>query len=112
MKLWIDAFLIATLFMCVILTGCISIPTHERGLESAYHAGRQSVIWRVSDWFDAGDLDIKDMKLLIDGMKSGEFIWSAYFLGTYFPTKTTPEKHDWDGTPLTFKNTSQGDRQQ
>lgn len=112
MKLWIDAFLVATLFMVFVLTGCVSIPTHERGLESAYHAGRQSVIWRVSGWFDAGDLDIKDMKLLIDGLKSGEFIWSAYFMGTYFPTKTKSAPKEWQQPPFTMTpDANKGDHQ-
>lgn len=65
----------------LLLSGCVSMSTYNRDMQAEYHKGRIEVIWRVSGWLDGDeDLTSKDFKMLIDGLKTGEFIWSCYAL--------------------------------
>ncbi len=67
--------------LLLLLNGCVSIGTYNRNLENEYHRGRIEIIWKVAGWMDSGEMDLKDLRHLVGGLKSGEFIWSCTSLG-------------------------------
>lgn len=62
----------------LLLSGCVSLSTYNRDKDAAYHRGRIEVVWKVAGWLYEGDVSDNDLKLLVDGLKTGEFLWSCY----------------------------------
>lgn len=104
MKSWEAASIVIILFILYMLTSCVSVRKYRIDQELAYHNGRQSAIWKISDWLHDDVLNAEQITNLVDGMKSGEYIWSDYFVGKYFPQQQKPEPSEWDLPPHTFKD--------